>query len=597
MTSQSSTGQGRQNVDADLLSRQYATEIQKDWTIIPPSGIKALCKWAHATESSGVPSRLVDQLGVSPEVIPEVYACSVSLSGNTIDQLSSRELQITQELDPVIGPVKAAIEAGTVPVHTKNDPPDVALMCREAPKLQLREGLLYRVRQTVTGKETKQLVLPERFRTTVLKSLHDECGHLGVEKTLELIKDRFYWPHMPIEVEQYIKTCGRCISRKTLPQRSATLNQITSTGPLDLVCIDFLQIEPDSKGIANVLVVTDHFTRYAQAFPTRDQKSMTVAKVLWEKYFVYYGLPARIHSDQGRDFESKVIKQLLFSLGIRKSRTSPYHPQGDAQPERFNRTLLSMLGTLQNEKKHKWSQHISQLVHAYNCTKNDATGYSPYFLMFGREARLPVDICFNTSVDGEHEHDHLQYVNKLKQDLKKAYKLATEAADKRHLRNKSQYDRRVRGQPLAEGDRVLLRNLGLTGKHKLQDRWKSNPYVIVRQLPNLPVYEVKPECGSGSVKTLHRDHLLPIGYLVRISDPSAQTTKHTEPSVTRSQNKGGVRGITCPSLQIVILLIQDLSLMRYQDIHLLTLMKLRDMSCLLTVNQGRSLKPQRKTWM
>ena len=148
---------GRENIDADLLSRQYATEIQKDWTIIPPSGIKALCKWAHATESSGVPSRLVDQLGVSPEVIPEVYACSVSLSGNTIDQLSSRELQIAQELDPVIGPVKAAIEAGTVPVHTKNDPPDVALICREAPKLQLREGLLYRVRQTVTGKETKQL--------------------------------------------------------------------------------------------------------------------------------------------------------------------------------------------------------------------------------------------------------------------------------------------------------------------------------------------------------------------------------------------------------------------------------------------------------
>lgn len=527
---------GRQNVDADLLSRQYATETQKDWTIIPPSGIKALCKWAHATEGSGVPPRLVDQLGVSPEVIPEVYACSVRLSGNSIDQLSPRELQIAQELDPVIGPVKTTIEAGKIPVHTKNDPPDVALICREAPKLQLRDGLLYRVKQTAAGKETTQLVLPERFRTTVLKSLHDECGHLGIEKTSELIKDRFYWPHMSIDVEQYIKTCGRCITRKTLPQRSATLHQITSTGPLDLVCIDFLQIEPDSKGIANVLVVTDHYTRYAQAFPTRDQKSMTVAKVLWEKYFVHYGLPARIHSDQGRDFESKVIKQLLSSLGIKKSRTSPYHPQGDAQPERFNRTLLSMLGTLQNEKKHKWSQHISQLVHAYNCTKNDATGYSPYFLMFGREARLPVDICFDTCLNGEHEHDHLQYVNKLKQDLKKAYKLATEAADKNHLRNKSQYDRRVRGQPLAEGDRVLLRNLGLTGKHKLQDRWKSTPYVIVKQLPNLPVYDVKPECGPGSVKTLHRDHLLPIGYLVRMTDSSAQTNKSTEPTVTRSQN-------------------------------------------------------------
>ena len=85
-----------------------------------------------------------------------------------------------------------------------------------------------------------------------------------------------------------------------------------------------------------MLIVTDHYTRYAQAFATKDQKAITVARVLWEKYFVHYGLPARIHSDQGRAFESRLIKELLSMLGVRKSRTSPYHPQGDAQPERFN---------------------------------------------------------------------------------------------------------------------------------------------------------------------------------------------------------------------------------------------------------------------
>lgn len=156
--------------------------------------------------------------------------------------------------------------------------------------------------------------------------------------------------------------------------------------------------------------------------------------------------------------------------------------------------------------------------------------------MFGREARLPVDLCFNITLDEENETSHLQYVEKLKKDLKKAYKLATEAANKNHLRNKARYDQRVRGQTLAEGDRVLLRNLSLTGKHKLQDRWKSTPYVIVRQLPNLPVYEVKPESGSGSSKTLHRDHLLPIGYLVRMPDVQDKTEKAVHPHVTRSQS-------------------------------------------------------------
>lgn len=118
-------------------------------------------------------------------------------------------------------------------------------------------------------------------------------------------------------------------------------------------CIDFLSLETDSKGFANVLVVTDHFTQYAQAFPTKDQKANTVAKVLYEKYFVHYGLPARIHSDQGTDFESRLIKELLSMLGVRKSRTTPYHPQGNPQPERFNRTLLAMLGTLNPSKKQK----------------------------------------------------------------------------------------------------------------------------------------------------------------------------------------------------------------------------------------------------
>ncbi|KAK7918879.1 hypothetical protein WMY93_010163 [Mugilogobius chulae] len=333
---------GRHNIDADLLSRQYSDSEQ--WADVPQSAIKAICKIENTTNQV----RLVDQLGVPPTAVPEAYSFPVSLTAMTCEQLTPKELQIAQDLDPAIGPVKQALQAGKQLIQAKTDPPDVALLCREITRMELKDDIMYRTRKVPNGTETKQLVLPERYRTSVMKSLHDECGHLGVEKTTELLKDRFYWPRMSSEVEQYIKTCGRCISRKTLPQRSSPLNQITSNGPLDLVCIDFLQIEPDKKGIANVLVVTDHFTRYAQAFPTKDQKSVTVAKVLWEKYFVHYGLPARIHSDQGRDFESRLIKELLSMLGIRKSRTSPYHPQGDAQPERFNRTLLSMLGTLEN---------------------------------------------------------------------------------------------------------------------------------------------------------------------------------------------------------------------------------------------------------
>lgn len=525
---------GRHNIDADLLSRQYTPEEDKEWTSVPPAGIKALCKRVCISEEANEPDRLVDQLGAPAAAVPEAYVFPVNLSVNVLDQLSPKDIQVAQDMDPTIGPVKKAMEKNKGLTRSKNDSPETVLLLRESRKLELNDGLLYRVKEKTCGKQIKQLVLPARYRPMVLRSLHDECGHMGMERTTELIKDRFYWPRMTAEVEQYIRTCGRCISRKTLPQHASPLNQITSNGPLDLVCIDFLQIEPDSRGVANVLVVTDHYTRYAQAFATKDQKALTVARVLWDKYFVHYGLPARIHSDQGRDFESRLIKELLSMLGVRKSRTSPYHPQGDAQPERFNRTLLAMLGTLDTVKKQCWSQHITYLVHAYNCTKNDSTGYSPYQLMFGRDARLPIDICFGISPNGESETSYQQYVTRMRKDLQKAYQLASDAALKSHLKNKARFDHRVRDLPLEKGDRVLIQNVGLKGKHKLQDRWKSTPYVVVEKLPNLPVYKVKPEHGTGVLKTLHRDHLLPIGYMVRMSNPSDDTNSVQRP-VTRAQ--------------------------------------------------------------
>ncbi len=209
---------------------------------------------------------------------------------------------------------------------------------------------------------------------------------------------------------------------------------------------------------------------------------------------------------------------------IRKSRTTPYHPQGDPQPERFNRTLLSMLGTLDPANKSKWSQYIPQLVHAYNCTKNKATGYSPYHLLFGREARLPIDVCFGTSPDNQRGVDHLQYVERMKKDLQQAHQLAAETSLKVHQRNKRLYDQKVKPQTLAGGDRVLIQNLACIGKHKLKNRWNSLPYVVIEKFKDLPVYKLRLESGMGGIRNLHRDHLLPIGNK-QLSEDKGNRTK------------------------------------------------------------------------
>lgn len=193
--------------------------------------------------------------------------------------------------------------------------------------------MLYRRCQTENREERWQLFLPEKHLLMVLRSLHDDHGHLRTDRTFRLIRDRFYWPNLRGEVESYCHSCLTCIQRKTLPVRAAPVSHLQSQKPLDLVCIEFLCLEPDTGGRNSILVVTDHFTHYAQAYPTRDQKASTVAKVLVEKFFIHYGLPVQIHSDQGRDFESRLVHQLCTLLGIKKSRTTPYHPQGDPQPE------------------------------------------------------------------------------------------------------------------------------------------------------------------------------------------------------------------------------------------------------------------------
>ena len=196
-----------------------------------------------------------------------------------------------------------------------------------------------------------------------------------------------------MDVASYINSWPRCIRRKTQPD-TAPLYNIEATQPLELVHLDYLQIEPSKGNIENVLIVTDHFTTYAKAYPSKSQTALATAKLLWNNFIIHYGFPNKIISDQGQNFESELLANLCEVAGVQMLRATPYHPQTNGQCERFNSTLLNMLGTLTPEQKKDWKTYVPAMVHAYNCTRNTATGYSPYYLLFGREPRLPIDVEF-----------------------------------------------------------------------------------------------------------------------------------------------------------------------------------------------------------
>uniref|UniRef100_A0A3B4F4P9 Integrase catalytic domain-containing protein n=1 Tax=Pundamilia nyererei TaxID=303518 RepID=A0A3B4F4P9_9CICH len=300
--------------------------------------------------------------------------------------------------------------------------------------------------------------------------------------------------------------------------------------------MDFLALESDTSGTRDILVLTDHFTKFAVAIPTPNQKARTVAKCLWENYIIYYGIPERIHTDQGQDFESRLIKELCEFAGIQKSRTTPYHPRGNPV-ERFNRTLLAMLGTLETKQKTRWKEHVKPLVHAYNCTRNEVTGFTPYELMFSRTPRLPVDLAFNLPLRESQQKSHSQYIKSLKSRLEESFSIASSNATKAADRNKKRFDNRVIPSALEPGDRVLVMNVRLRVKHKLSDKWEEEVYVVVHRAGDLPVYKVKPENSDGPMRTLHRDLLLPCGLLtgseVNLESPE-QSLPHRPR--TRQQN-------------------------------------------------------------
>lgn len=200
----------------------------------------------------------------------------------------------------------------------------------------------------------------------------------------------------------YASECERCIVEKGpyLPTKTP-MTIIIGSKPLEVLAMEFTQLEPASDGRENVLVLTDVFTKFTVAVPTRDQWANTVVKTLVRDWFLVYGVPKRIHSDQGRCFEAEVVKELCHMYGIKKSRSTPYHPERNGQCKRIIRTLHDLLRTLPPARKRKWPEHIRELCYVYNATPHASTGYSPHYLLLGIDPKLPIDLLLPIDHDDQ----------------------------------------------------------------------------------------------------------------------------------------------------------------------------------------------------
>eukprot|EP00731_Ephydatia_muelleri_P035738 Em0153g13a len=416
-------------------------------------------------------------------------------------------------VDDVVGPVLKAVESDLLP--KKDELKQFSIGTRRLfqlwDQLKVKGGVLHR--NFVGTKEVRpclQLVVPMSQRKIVLAELHEGVtgGHLGQEKTLMKLKERFYWPGHWNDVQNWCNTCAACISRKTpAPKQRASLQSILVGQPMQLVAVDILGPLPESgNGNSYILVVGDYFTRWMEAYPIQNQEAVTVAQKLVDEIFCRFSVPEQLHSDQGRQFESAVIKEICNLLHIEKTRTTAYHPQSDGLVERFNRTLLSMLTTCGRSHPFEWEDHIRKVGFAYNTSVQATTGYSPFFLMFGRQARLPIDLMYGTECGNSVTKTVPEYVTKLSEAFVEAYAAVRDTMGAKLQRQKEFYNKKVHGDPHKPGDFVLLFNPAVPkgGSRKFHSPW-TGPFKIVERVSEA-TYHIQ-NTVDGKTSIVHFDRL------------------------------------------------------------------------------------------
>lgn len=326
-------------------------------------------------------------------------------------------------------------------------------------RLVVHNGILYRRWVDTNGSNHYlQLVLPKKLVPRVLDMLHNQptAGHLGVDKTTAKVRSRFYWHGLYKDVAMHIAQCQDCAKRKN--PKSIPKEPLIQRGvgyPMDRIHVDILGPLPMTrKGNKFILVVNDAFTKWPECFSLPNQLATTIADCLYQNFFCRFGMPANLHADQGRNFESNLFTEVMSLLGISKTRTTAYHPQSNGEVERFNRTIAAMLSHYVAADQRDWDDYLPTVLLAYRSSVHSSTKQTPFMLMFGRELSLPVDVMFGQPPN--QKKSVIDYVAKLREDLDKAYEEVRMQLEVEQRRQKDYYDREVRPQRFKAGDRVWL---------------------------------------------------------------------------------------------------------------------------------------------
>ena len=309
----------------------------------------------------------------------------------TVPELTLEDVAQEQSKDEVLNEVRRLVSSGlsNQPRHWNQHP--IRKFSRIRSQLCVVDGVLcHKYTPGPLEKEKIVPIVPLSLQPTALKANHDiiSSGHQGVEKTLQRLKRTAYWIGMAKDTELYCRSCMVCQRSKLPMPTPVPMTNVPIGHPWQMLAVDVLQVPVSSRGNRYLLVIQDYFTKWAEAIPMPNQTAECIAGILID-LFSRFGIPEILHSDQGANFESTMIRRVCAAFGVLKSRTTAYHPQGDGMVERFNRTLLQLLRCYTEQNDVDWEGNLPLLLYAYRTASNASTGFSPFVLMMGRDPVLP----------------------------------------------------------------------------------------------------------------------------------------------------------------------------------------------------------------
>nr|XP_046229617.1 uncharacterized protein LOC124050808 isoform X1 [Scatophagus argus] len=445
---------------------------------------------------SSTPTVSVDQ-DENAQCFPEVFAaCAVTRTGSRAKEEFKLNDGEVSEADMVVVPDSLlSVSRSDLVVEQRADPSlrplfELVLATEDVNSVAggylLQGELLVRKwlphGEDFVGKPVFQTVVPAKFRDDILKTAHNQLGHLGVRKTYNYILHYFFWPRLKKDVSRYIRLCHTCqmTGKPNQNIKSAPLCPIPAIGqPFEHLIIDCVGPLPRSKAGSNyLLTVMCQSTRYPAAYPLRSITTKSIVKALTQ-FISIFGIPKVIQSDQGSNFSSKLFAQVLKQLKIQHNWASAYHPQSQGALERFHQTLKSLLRSFCVELNQDWEEGLPWLLLAAREVSQESTGFSPNELVFGHTVRGPLTLAHDGVALSEPPSNLIDYVNGFRHRLYSAGEMAKEKLLNAQTKMKRLYDRKTEQREFSPGDQVLAL---LPVVHSPFQARFTGPFTVLRQV-------------------------------------------------------------------------------------------------------------------